>query len=171
MEQAVAHGVEDHVCAAGLGVESQGHEQGVQALHHAAGGHDAQNGLEDAGNGVDEGVKQALFLGRGLLGGGRAVSQARHGAHVGVDLRHVVADDHLILSAGLHDGHHTAHLFQYLVVCLCLVRKLEPQAGDAVGQGADVFVSAHVLDDVLCQLLILSHLSTSINSGLEMMKV
>ena len=57
---------------------------------------------------------------------------------LGVDLGDVVADDHLVLSAGLDDGDDTASVLDSVGGGLGLVFEGEAKAGGAVRQGADV---------------------------------
>ena len=70
-----------------------------------------------------------------------------HGAHSIVHIGNLLADDHHILPAGLDHGHDAIGLFQHIGVCLALVLQLEAQAGHAVGQGHDIALAAHVLND------------------------
>src|SRR5699024_1177773 len=134
-----------------------GGQNGKDALDDAGGRHDAQDRGQDAGNDVDkpvEGVKLLLLLlAGGFLGSGAVLIDSAagndmpHRAYGVVNVRHMVADDHHVLAAGLDNGHNAVGTFQHVGVGLALVLQLEAQAGDAVGERNDVGLAADVLDD------------------------
>ena len=70
-----------------------------------------------------------------------------HFQHSVIHIVDLIADDHLILSACLHDLDHAVGGLQNFLVCLALVLQLEAQTGDAVRHGDDVALAANILDN------------------------
>ena len=70
-----------------------------------------------------------------------------HRDHRVVDVVDMVADDHLILAAGLDDGDDAVGLLEHFGLGLALVLQNKAQAGDAVLDAGDVALAAHILDD------------------------
>lgn len=130
-------------------------KEGVEALQHAAGRHDAQDGLEDAGHHVDGAVQQlALF---DLGGGGAVLFQVQQSAHIVVDLGHVVADDYLVLSAALHDRDDAAHCLEHVVVGFALILEGETKPGNAVDEPHHIFLSSDIFYNVFGQFCVFTH--------------
>ena len=89
----------------------------------------------------------SLFHGVAVVVHGTARGDVAHGAHSIVHIRHLLADDHHVLAAGLDDGHNAIGLFQNVCICLALVLQLEAQTGHAVSHRNNIALAADILDD------------------------
>ena len=70
-----------------------------------------------------------------------------HFQHGVIDVVDLVADDHLVLAAGLHDLDHAVRGFQYFLVGLGFVLQLKAQAGNAVRHRDNIAFAAHILNN------------------------
>ena len=157
IEHTVTGGVEDGVGGGVLAQQAQRGEQRQKALEQTDAGEGTHEGQENAGDGVhDGGADAALFVGR--FGVGSHLAQRGHVGvfqHGIVHIRHIVADDHLILAVGLHDLENAVQCSQGLLVGFALVFQLKAEPGHAVGQGNNVFFAANIGNDVQRQLVVI----------------
>ena len=149
VERGIREGVQDVVGAALAVQRAERREQRENTLEDTAGAEHAEERGEHAGDDADEGVEGFLLLLRAFLvvhlrGEAFEVPHRNDGR---IDVRDMVADDDLILAAGLHHSHDAVGRLQDVRVRLGLVLEVEPEPGDAVGDRGDVVFPAYVLQD------------------------
>ena len=139
-----------------------------KALDQTGGGEGAHEGHENAGHNADETIPEDGFLfARGRLCPGRG-RFFPGGLDLGVgqdsviDLPHVVADDHLVLAAGLDHLDDPFGAAEGGGVGLGFIFQHKAQPGDAMGQRDDIFLAAHPGHDIQRQFFkIFCHGSSS----------
>ena len=156
VEEAVCHSVPHLIGAGSGGDQADEVEQSQQALDDAGSGQHAQSGLQGTGDHVDQHGNGALLAAAltaavvhsvAVLIHSTGCVQMAHFQHSVIHIVDLIADDHLILSACLHDLDHAVGGLQNFLVCLALVLQLEAQTGDAVRHGDDVALAANILDN------------------------
>ena len=156
VEEAVTRGVEHLVGAVGRRHEAREGEDGKDALDHTGGTQAAEDGLDDAGDEIDqhrEGI--ALLGGRTVLVDLAETLHTRDldGRIVDV-LDHVDAYDDLVLAVGVYDLDDTRQLFYLLGLRLRVVAQLEAQPRHAMRDALDVGRAAYKVNDLASKLLV-----------------
>ena len=72
--------------------------------------------------------------------------------HLVIYLLHLVADDHLELSAAVHHRDHALQTAHLLFIRQFSVPQHQPQSGETMGYARNVFFSAHLIHDLSGQL-------------------
>lgn len=137
-----------------------GAEDGRDGTEQTA-GHEQRDELgHGAGQIVEDDVRQVLEL-ELLLGSievlvdGLTLLDAGDGDELGEHLGHVLADDDLELAAGELATQNTLDLLDLLHVNLVVILERQTQARHAVGGDGDILRTAHELEDIGGNLLVI----------------
>ena len=158
VHERVRGGVEHLVGVGGVTDPAEGEEHGEERLEQAGSRQRPQHRGEDRGDEPDKGVERVeLLLGPALP---RVRAQAgQEPRQLLVEDGDVVANDHLVLAAGLDHGDHPVERLNALGRGLGLVLEDEAQAGGAVAHGGDVGLTPHALQQARrqCRVVRLRH--------------
>ena len=100
------------------------------------------HGVDEGRDHLDEPVEQvAVVTGRFIVVAG----QVGEPDQFFVEQRHVVADDHLVLAAGLYHSDDAVECFNSLGGGLGLILENESHTGCAVGHGGDVLLASDIV--------------------------
>ena len=159
VEGCVRHEIDDLVSGSSGVHPLEGHQQGQHRLEHTGSRNGRQHRGENAGDGIDEPCTDTLLL----LGAFLCPFILTQVAHLSNGLEymvHIVADNHLILSAADGYPQNPGGLFQSVSLGFAFVFQVEPKTGGTMGQSGDVFFSAHQGQDFCAEFLII-HLFSS----------
>ena len=106
--------------------------------------------MENLRNHIDELVENSAFWTFVLSFHFAAAIQSPDCVDCCVYVRHVIADDDLVLPAALDDGDDAFAFFQVFRVRFAFVNQFETQTRNAMGQAADVFFAADMSQNVFC---------------------
>ena len=153
-EQRIRCRVEDTVGAAVSCQKIKGGQQNQDALEHTGTGHGADDRRKNTGDGGQEAVDQVLLfrLFAALVLLCLRIGHAQCLEHKGIDIRHMVADDHLELAAAFHQRDDPLDLLDAFPVCLIGCIQGKPQPGGTVGNPRHVLFAAHTADNLFRQL-------------------
>jgi hypothetical protein len=161
IEEAVAHGVEDHVDARGRRKHAEGGKEGDEALDDAVGGKDRKRRHEDGGHRAHEAVhgvvlRISVCLCRCWLDCACTLD-VKVCQDLVVEACDLGADDDLVLAAGFDDLDDTTGLLEHIRLCQLRILEREAQPCHAVREGAYVVRSSDVVHDGLGKSLVICH--------------
>ena len=152
-EGGVGNNIQQLIRRAGFANHPRELENGQQRFNHPRAGnrrdHRGKGGRNDADNPGDDAGRLRVFIAacRAFLLRQRLIKPP-------VNLLHLVADHNLELAALLHHADHAGEGVNLRIVNLCAVVELHAQPGRAMGEHADIFRTAHRVEDFVCCFVI-----------------
>ena len=156
VENAIRHQIEQLIGLRVFADQRKLRQQGEDRLDHTGTRQRSDHGHHNACHRIDQ-TRENVFLFRGIFGfciHSRLVFEAGHPDQIVVDFIHLRSDDDLKLTGFVNASHHTVDFLHGFDICFFGVRQMEPQPGNAVCCGQDIFLAADRAQDLVDEFLV-----------------